>query len=209
MFSGYRSKYKAQNYEILPTHTINIKIIKEMYDDILRFIATIKLKRSTASQLLSRLNSYSKQHKLYQAIKEFGKIIKSRFILKYLNELDLRQSVEKQLSLVENNNKFSKAVGQDNDKSFVQQLQSEQIIAESCRRLMKAAIICWNCLFLHTKINSVQSKAEVQNMVKTIKSGSIMMWRHVNFRGLYDFSEEIILDKYNLKLDRSKPLQAI
>lgn len=80
MFSGYRSKYKAKNYEILPTHTINVRIIKEMYDDILRFVATIKLKRSTASQLLSRLNSYSKQPKLYQALKEFGKIIKSRYI---------------------------------------------------------------------------------------------------------------------------------
>jgi len=56
--------------------------------------------------------------------------------------LDLRQSIEKQLSLIENNNKFSKAVAQENDKSFVQQLQSEQIIAKSCRRLMKAAIIC-------------------------------------------------------------------
>lgn len=180
MFSGYRSKYKAKNYGILPTHTINVGIIKEMYDDILRFIATIKLKLSTASQLLSRLNSYSKQHKLYQAIKEFGKIIKSRFILKYLNELDLRQSVEKQLSLIENSNKFSKAVAQENDKSFIQQLQSEQIIAESCRRLIKAAIICWNCLFLHNKINSAKNKTEVQNIAKTIKSGSIMMWRHVN-----------------------------
>jgi TnpA family transposase len=208
MFSGYRSKYKAKNYEIIPTHTINVKIIKEMYDDILRFIATIKLKRSTASQLLSRLNSYSKQHKLYQALKEFGKIIKSRFILKYLNELDLRQAIEKQLSLIENNNKFSKAVAQENDKSFVQQLQSEQIIAESCRRLMKAAIICWNCLFLHNKINTSKNTEEIQNIIKTIKSGSIIMWCHVNFRGLYDFSEEMTKDQFGLKLDISKPLQA-
>ena len=209
MFSGYRSKYKAKNYTILPTHTINVRIIKEMYDDILRFVATIKLKRSTASQLLSRLNSYSKQHKLYQALKEFGKIIKSRFILKYLNELDLRQSIEKQLSLIENNNKFSKAVSQENDKSFVQQLQSEQIIAESCRRLMKAAIICWNCLFLYNKLNTSKSHEEAQNIIKTIKSGSIMMWRHINFRGLYDFSEEMTMDRFGLKLDSSKPLWAI
>ena len=121
----------------------------------------------------------------------------------------MRQSIEKQLSLVENNNKFSKAVSQENDKSFVQQLQSEQIIAESCRRLMKAAIICWNCLFLHNKINTSTSKREVQNIIKTIKSGSIMIWRHINFRGLYDFSEEMTRDHFGLKLDRSKPLQAI
>ena len=99
----------------------------------------------------------------------------------------MRQSIEKQLSLIENNNKFSKAVSQENDKSFVQQLQSEQIIAESCRRLMKAAIICWNCLFLNNKIRASTNQREIQNIVKTIKSGSIMIWRHINFRGLYDF----------------------
>jgi len=94
-------------------------------------------------------------------------------------------------------------------KSFVQQLQSEQIIVESCRRLMKAGIICWNCLFLHNTINTSKSTEEVQNIIKTIKSGSIMMWRHVNFRGLYDFSEEMTRDQFSLKLDISKPLQGI
>src|SRR5712691_9762267 len=34
---------------------------------ILRFIATMKLKETSASQLFRRLNSYSKQHLLYQA----------------------------------------------------------------------------------------------------------------------------------------------
>ena len=36
-----------------------------------------------------------------------------------------------------------------------------------------------------------------------------MMWRHINFRGLYDFSEEMTMDKFGLKLDRAKPLWAI
>ena len=36
-----------------------------------------------------------------------------------------------------------------------------------------------------------------------------MIWRHINFRGLYDFSEEMTRDHFGLKLDRSKPLQAI
>jgi TnpA family transposase len=36
----------------------------------LRFIATIKLKETTASQLFRRLNSYSKQHPLYQYLRQ-------------------------------------------------------------------------------------------------------------------------------------------
>jgi len=51
----------------------------------LRFIATMQLKETTASQLFRRLNSYSKQHPLHQALKEFGKIPKSDFILRIVD----------------------------------------------------------------------------------------------------------------------------
>jgi hypothetical protein len=71
------------------------------------------------------------------------------------------------------------------------------------------SIICWNCLFLHNKLNATKSHGEAQNIIKTIKSGSIMMWRHINFQGLYDFSEAMTMDKFVLKLDSLKPLWTI
>ncbi|NOR25238.1 MAG: Tn3 family transposase [Desulforhopalus sp.] len=63
-------------------------------------IATIKLKETTASDIFRRLNSYSKQYVLYRTVKAFGQIIKSLFILRYLDELELRQAIEKQLNKV-------------------------------------------------------------------------------------------------------------
>jgi TnpA family transposase len=45
-------------------------------------IVTIKLKKTTASDLFRRLNSYSKQHGLYQALKAFGQILKNHFNLR-------------------------------------------------------------------------------------------------------------------------------
>jgi TnpA family transposase len=47
---------------------------------------------------------------LYCAIKEFGRIIKSLFILRYIDDVELRQAVEKQLNRIELSNKFSKAI---------------------------------------------------------------------------------------------------
>lgn len=38
-----------------------------------RLITTLKLKEVTASELFRRLNSYSKQHTLYRALKAFGR----------------------------------------------------------------------------------------------------------------------------------------
>ena len=68
-------------WKIKPTGYINDELATQHWDDILRLIATIKLKEVTASDLFRRLNSYSKQHALYQALKAFGQIPKSLFIL--------------------------------------------------------------------------------------------------------------------------------
>src|SRR5690606_6585748 len=102
--------YEEQGYLLLPARIIREACVEAQWDDVLRFIATIRLKITTASQLFKRLNSYSKQHPLYRALKEFGKIPKTLFILKYCDDLQFRQAIEKQLSRVERSNKFSKAV---------------------------------------------------------------------------------------------------
>jgi TnpA family transposase len=84
IYSFYaKKKYADKGYRVLPSRQINIKLIEENWDDMLRFMATIKLGRTTASQLFKRLNSYSKDHPLYAALKEFGRILKSQHILTF------------------------------------------------------------------------------------------------------------------------------
>jgi TnpA family transposase len=63
-----RAKRSLGAYKIPPATIIDESLILPQWDEILRFIATIKLKETTASQLFRRLNSYSKQHPLYQAL---------------------------------------------------------------------------------------------------------------------------------------------
>ena len=105
-----RKHYEAVGHKLLPTRMIREALILDQWDEVLRFIATIRLKITTASQLFKRLNAYSKQHHLYQALKEFGKIPKTLFILKYCDDLPYRQAIERQLNKVESSNKFSKAI---------------------------------------------------------------------------------------------------
>jgi TnpA family transposase len=80
------SALKELGYHILPEKSLDINHITDQWDQILRFIATIKLKETSASQLFKRLSSYSKQHPLYRALKQFGRIIKTLFLLKYILE---------------------------------------------------------------------------------------------------------------------------
>jgi len=197
---GKRSSFKDLNYPILPDGRINTKIIAENWDNILRFVATIKLKETTASQLFRRLSSYSQQHPLYRALKEFGKIPKTLFLLKYIDNLELRQAIEKQLNKLESSNKFADAVFYGNNQEFQQGTKEEQVIAEGCKRLIENAIICWNYLYLSQLIYDAETEGQKQNIIQTIKNGSVVAWQHINLQGEYDFSEETLRDSIEFKL---------
>ena len=92
----------------------------QQWAEILRLIATIKLKEVTASDLFRRLNSYSKQHALYQALKAFGQVPKSLFILQVIDDPVLRQAIEKQLDRIEHVHRFTRAVSVGNPREFLQ-----------------------------------------------------------------------------------------
>ena len=165
-----------------------------------RFIATIKLKEATASQLFRRLNSSAKHHPLSQALKEFGNMLTSDFLLRFIDEVELRQAIEKQLNKGDNANQFSKAISFGNHHAFLDGEKVEQEMAEGCRRLIKNAIICWNYLYLSQKIAQEPEGERRQELLAAVKNGSVVSWRHVNLHGEYDFSDEKMQDSIGLHL---------
>ena len=167
-----RKIYENLGFKILPKLYIDTKLIEDNWDDILRFVATIKLKHTTASQLFKRLNSYSNQHPLYQALKEFGKIIKTLFILRYIDDIELRQSIEKQLNKIEHAHRFAKAIAFGSSQEITQAEKEDQDISAECRRLIENSVICWNYLYLTHKLGKAD-KDEKDELLKAIKEGSI------------------------------------
>jgi len=194
------SDMKMLGYQILSEGRIDTDLIAEHWDDILRFIATIKLKHVTASQLFRRLSSYSRQHSLYKALKQFGRIIKSLFLLRYINDVELRQAIEKQLNKSENAHKFEGAIFFANNQEFQQSTKEEQLIAEGCKRLLENAIICWNYLYLSQLICNSQSVEQKKTIINTVKNGSVVTWQHINLQGEYDFSEKSLKNSFEFKL---------
>jgi TnpA family transposase len=199
----HRKHFEEQGYLLLPDHYIRENQFEDQWDDVLRFIATIRLKVTTASQLFKRLNSYSKQHPLYRALKEFGKIPKSLFILKYCDDLKFRQAIEKQLNKVESSNKFSKAVSFGHSSEFMQSEKEDQEIAEACRRLIKNAAVCWNYLYLSQELDTEKNEKRRAELIEAIRNGSITTWKHFNLHGEFDFSDERMVDSMGLAVPKN------
>ena len=184
--------YSKKEYKILPHRRINEKIIIDNWDSILRLMVTIKLKEATASQILKRLSSYAKENPLHKALKEFGRIIKTGFLLTYFDDVALRQRIQKQLNIVELANKFSHAVFFANNHEFSQTSKEDQEIAISCKRLIQNAMILWNYLFLSKLLAECKVPAEKDNIISIIINGSILTWSHYNLHGEYDFFKKSV-----------------
>ncbi|HIN69118.1 MAG TPA: Tn3 family transposase [Methylococcales bacterium] len=182
-----KKTYESKGYKILPSGQISQRLIKENWDDILRFMATIKLKEETASQLFKRLSSYAKHHPLYKALKEFGRIIKSIFILKYYDDVALRQRIEKQLNRIELSNKFANAVFFANGGEFQQSESEEQALATACKVIIQNAVVLWNYLYLSQLLTNCADEQEREAMILMIGQGSVITWCHINLHGEYDF----------------------
>mgnify|MGYP000503885809 CR=1 FL=1 len=178
--------YRKNKNRIQPHKKINTKLLRSHWDDVLRLMASIKSKMVTASQIFKRLNSYTIEHPLYKTLREFGRIIKTNYILTYINDLSFRKSIEKQLNRIEASHKFARAVFFANCQEFRTGSIHEQEIIVACRTLIQNCIVLWNYLYLSQTLIELP-KDEQQDLLSVIKESSIITWRHINLHGEYDF----------------------
>ncbi len=198
-FKGSKQDFEKMDFSIKPSAStyIDESLIIEQWESVLRVIVTIKLRITTASRILKRLSSYSIQHPLYRALKQVGRIYKTIFILKYIDELQLRQSTEKALNRIEQSHQFAKAISFGNNQELKQSTQEEQEIVVGSRHLIQNVIVLWNYLKISDLLLKAEDKKSFDEILKTVKSGSIMTWQHINIHGEYDFDP--------LELDNLKP----
>lgn len=146
------SEYAENEFAILPKAYINERLIRENWNEILRLLVSLKLKHCTASQIFKRLNSYSRQHPLYAALKEYGRMVKTVHILRFTDDLEMRRDSRKSGNAIESSNRLSFAVFFANGGEMIFLTRPEQQIAEACKRLIKNSIVCWNYLYLTRKV---------------------------------------------------------
>ena len=69
-----------------------------------------------------------------QALKVFGQVPKSLFILQVIDDPVLRQAIEKQLDRIEHVHRFTRAVSVGNPREFLQAEKEDQEMTEACNR---------------------------------------------------------------------------
>ena len=188
--SLYGFKHPSQYHGLIkPVRKIDKKRIIDNWDHAQRIILSLALKTTTQSIIVGKLNSYPRRNRTRQALWEYDNIIKSLYLLRYIDSPPLRRNVQKALNRGESYHQLRRSVAYANFGKLRFKTEYEQQIWGECSRLITNCIIFYNTTLLSRLLDHGPSNQN-PGWAERIKNASPVAWQHINFYGRYEFAKE-------------------
>ena len=184
-FKGTKS---FKNDLIKPSHIIDEELIISEWDEIQRIVASIAKKDTSQSAIIKKLSSYSRKNRTLKALIEFDKIVMSIYVLKYIDDIQLRRNVHRALNRGEAFHQLRKALFQVNGKKILGKSENSLEISNQCNRVLACCIIYYNACLLSELLEHAESENN-KELGDQIKKLSPVAWQHISLLGNFVFSE--------------------
>jgi TnpA family transposase len=176
---------------------INCDRILNNWDDLLRVAASLKRGWVTSSLLIGKLQSYPRKNRLTRALQEYGRLVKTIFILRYLESEQLRRRIHAQLNKGEALHGLREFLLFAN-KGTLRKKQEELMNQAGCLNLVTNAVVTWNTVYMAAVIDRLRAEG------KTVKDEDIARlsparYEHINPYGKYRFEIEVGLSRSRLR----------
>ncbi|MBN9386574.1 MAG: Tn3 family transposase [Chloroflexi bacterium] len=185
----YRLDRLAEFPELKPLiqGTINQALIVEQWDELLRLAGSIKLGWVTASLLIGKLQSFPQKNATARALAEYGKLIKTIFILRYYESETFRHRIEAQLNKGESLHSLREFIFYANRGQLRKHDLEEQSDQANCLTLVTNAVVVWNTVYMAAILE--QLKAEGFSVSdEDLPHLSPTRFEHINVHGRYEFN---------------------
>jgi len=159
------------------------------WDTIQKICVSLKQKKATQSTIVRKLSSYNRSNKTMQAFAEYDRLVKAIYLLTYIDDMSLRQYVQKALNRGEAYHQLRRAVASVNGNRFRGGSDLEMEIWNECARLITNGIITFNSIIFSKLLEQFES-VEAFDAVELVKQLSPVAWIHINMNGTYSFSFE-------------------
>jgi TnpA family transposase len=158
------------------------------WPNIQRILVSLGLKSTTQSVIIGKLSSYARKNHTKRAMWELDNIYRSIYILKYIDNLTLRQNVQKALNRGEAYHQLHRAIFHENAGKFSADTEKEQHIWNECSILVGNAIVFYNAFLLSKLLEQIDITKKLE-IIERIKRVSPIAWQH------YPSSRIILLNR--------------
>jgi TnpA family transposase len=175
-----------QHIEAAVSDKLNVNLIRDTWDEMLRLAASLKYGDEKASLIVSKLAAASHRNKLFRGLQELGRLVKTAYLAEYFREVELRRRVLLGLNKGESLHSLARKVffgslGEVRDRTY-----EDQLNAASSLNLLLAAIVCWNTVHLQACIKKLRADG-VEAKEEDLRFLSPLLRHHIGIYGQYSF----------------------
>jgi TnpA family transposase len=187
---GFKSPQQYTTGVLKPIRKINTPLIIEDWEQIQRIMVSLALKTTTQSIIVGKLSAYARKNKTRRALWEYDTIIRSLYLLEYLDSPPLRQHVQRALNRGENYHHLRRAVAYANFGKLRFRTEHDQQLWGECSRLLTNAIIYYNATILANLLAYKEAQGDTEG-VALLARVSPVAWQHINWYGRYEFRKQL------------------
>ena len=182
----YRVERNVNYGEFAPllNKTANIDIIEEQWDGMIQVAQSLKERTAPAHVVVQRLTNSFPSDRLSKAFTNLGRIIKTEYILRYITDKSLRQTVQLQLNKGEYRHKLPRWIFFANQGEFTVGDYQEIMNKASALSLVSNAILYWNTSRISNIIDELRKQGEIVSD-DVLSHISLLPYKHVLPNGTY------------------------
>ena len=160
--------------------------IVEQWDELLRVAGSLKLGWVTASLLISKLQAGARENVLSRALRDLGRLVKTQFILQWIESEDYRRRIHRQLNKGEALHALRRFLFFAHEGKVQRRQADQQTNQVLCLNLVTNAIVTWNTLYMNAAIEQLRAEGSISPDVG-LGHLSPALYGHINPYGKYRF----------------------
>ncbi len=170
----------------LASHKVKTGIIVEHWDDLLRLVGSLKLGLVQAGGLMRTLQTHDRPTRLARALEELGRIVKTLYLLTYIDDEAYRRRILNQLNRGEGRHQLARVVFHGKRGELRQRYREGQEDQLGALGLVVNAIILWNTIYMDAALDQLRAEGfEVRD--EDVARLSPLAHEHINMLGRYAF----------------------
>ena len=169
--------------DALLTRRVREEMIAGQWEELLRLAGSIKRGWIVPSVLLTRMHADPRPDRLAKALREYGRLVRTNFILDWVGDPALRARGLGQLNKGESANALHRYVGFGN-RGRVHARDPEQLQRHmDCRRLISNVIVYWNTRYIAHALETLERQGH------TLRDDDIRHIHPVHFEHINPFGQ--------------------
>ncbi len=135
----------------LLTRRLQTELIESQWDQLLRLAGSLKFGHASASLLIAKLQAGERQNTLTRALIEYGRLVRTTFVLRYLADEALQRRVHQQLNKGESLHALRRRLFFSHQGHVRRHHHGEQTDQALCLTLVTNAVVLFNTVYLPTE----------------------------------------------------------